>query len=137
MSQLTHFLAALFGGAVVAAVLLLAGAGGGETTTVFSGGADLANPKQGALSPREIYKRDAPGVVFVTANVTQTASPFAPQQEGQSTGSGFVIGKGGSIVTNAHVVEGATRVTIRFGDKRTAQARVAGRDLSTDLALLL
>jgi S1-C subfamily serine protease len=137
MSQLTHFLAALFGGAVVAAVLLLAGAGGGETTTVFSSGADLANPKQGALSPREIYKRDAPGVVFVTANVTQTASPFAPQQEGQSTGSGFVIGKGGSIVTNAHVVEGATRVTIRFGDKRTAQARVAGRDLSTDLALLL
>ena len=138
MSQLTHFLAALFGGAVVAAVLLLTGAGGGDdTTTVFAGGADLANPKRGALSPREIYKRDAPGVVFITANVTQSASPFAPQQEGQSTGSGFVIGKGGSIVTNAHVVEGATRVTIRFGDKRTAQARVAGRDLSTDLALLL
>jgi S1-C subfamily serine protease len=138
MSQLTHFLAALVGGAVVAAVLLLTGTGGSdETTTVFSGGADLANPKQGALSPREIYKRDAPGVVFITANVTQAASPFAPQQEGQSTGSGFVIGKGGSIVTNAHVVEGATRVTVRFGDKRTAQARVAGRDLSTDLALLL
>jgi S1-C subfamily serine protease len=138
MSQLTHFLAALVGGAVVAAVLLLTGTGGSdETTTVFSGGADLANPKQGALSPREIYKRDAPGVVFITANVTQAASPFAPQQEGQSTGSGFVIGRGGSIVTNAHVVEGATRVTVRFGDKRTAQARVAGRDLSTDLALLL
>jgi len=138
MSQLTHFLAALVGGAVVAAALLLTGAGGGDTTTVFSGGgADLANPKEGALSPREIYKRDAPGVVFITANVTQAASPFAPEQEGQSTGSGFVIGKGGSIVTNAHVVEGASRVNVRFGDKRTAVARVAGRDLSTDLALLL
>ena len=139
MSQLTHFLAALVGGALVAAVLLLTGAGGGdETTTVFSGaGADIANPQQGALTPREIYKRDAPGVVFITANVTQAASPFAPEQEGQSTGSGFVIGKGGSIVTNAHVVEGASRVAVRFGDKRTAQARVAGRDPSTDLALLL
>ena len=71
MSQLTHFLAALLGGAVVAAVLLLTGAGGDDkTTTVFAGGgADLANPKEGALSPREIYKRDAPGVVFITANV--------------------------------------------------------------------
>ena len=137
MSQLTHFLAALVGGAVVAAVLLATGAAGGETQTVFSGRSGLANPKEGALSPREIYKRDAPGVVFITANVTQAASPFAPEQEGLSTGSGFVIGKGGSIVTNAHVVEGATRVTVRFGDRRTASARVAGRDPATDLALLL
>ena len=139
MSQLTHFLAALVGGAVVAAILLLTGAGGGDgTMTVFSGaGAGLANPQRDALSPREIYKRDAPGVVFITANVTQAASPFAPEQEGLSTGSGFVIGKGGSIVTNAHVVEGASEVNIRFGDKRTALARVAGRDPSTDLALLL
>ena len=139
MSQLTHFLAALVGGAVVAAILLLTGAGGGDgTTTVFSGaGAGLANPQRDALSPREIYKRDAPGVVFITANVTQAASPFAPEQEGLSTGSGFVIGKGGSIVTNAHVVVGASEVNVRFGDKRTALARVAGRDPSTDLALLL
>ncbi len=138
MTHVTHFVAALIGGAVVAAVLLLSGAaGGGETKTVLAGATDLANPKEGALTPREIYKRDAPGVVFITANVTQTASPFAPEQEGQSSGSGFVIGKGGSIVTNAHVVEGATRVTVRFGDKRSARARVAGRDPSTDLALLL
>ena len=137
MSQLTHFLAALVGGAVVAAVLLLTGAGDDGPQTLIAGGAGLANPTQNALSPREIYKRDAPGVVFITANVTQAPSPFAPAQEGQSTGSGFVIGKGGSIVTNAHVVEGATRVTVSFGDKRTAQARVAGRDPSSDLALLL
>jgi len=136
MSQLTHFLAALVGGAVVAAILLLTGAAGDEPTMIGDGGG-LANPTQDALSPREIYKRDAPGVVFITANVTQAPSPFAPAQEGQSTGSGFVIGKGGSIVTNAHVVEGATRVTVSFGDKRTAQARVAGRDPSSDLALLL
>jgi S1-C subfamily serine protease len=137
MTQLTHFLAALVGGAVVAAVLLLSGIGGGDTRTVVAGGADLANPKEGALTPREIYKRDAPGVVYVIANVTQAASPFAPEQQGQATGSGFVIGKGGSIVTNAHVVEGASQVAVRFGDRRTAPARVAGRDPSTDLALLL
>jgi len=138
LSQVTHFLAALLGGAVVAIVLLVTGAGGGggDTTTVFAG-ADLANPKKGGLTPREIYKRDAPGVVYITAEVTQAASPFAPEQSGTATGSGFVIGKGGSIVTNAHVVEGASTVSVRFADNKTTKARVAGRDLSTDLALLL
>ena len=85
MSQLTHFLAALVGGAVVAAVLLLTGAGDDGPQTLITGGAGLANPTQNALSPREIYKRDAPGVVFITANVTQASSPFAPEQEGHST----------------------------------------------------
>jgi S1-C subfamily serine protease len=137
VSQLTHFLAALLGGAVVAAALLLTGLAGGDDTTTLVGGPDLANPKKGALTPREIYKRDAPGVVFITADVPQAASPFSPEQSGTATGSGFVIGKGGSIVTNAHVVEGASQVTVRFGDSTTRRARVAGRDPSTDIALLL
>jgi S1-C subfamily serine protease len=137
MSQITHFLAALIGGAVVAVVLLLTGAGGGEDTKTVFAGSDLANPKKGALTPREIYKRDAAGVVFITATVAQDASPFAPEQRGASTGSGFVIGKGGSIVTNAHVVEGASSVSVRFGDNKIKRARVAGRDPSTDIALLL
>jgi len=137
LSQVTHFLAALLGGAVVAIVLLATGASGGDDTTTVFAGADLANPKKGGLTPREIYKRDAPGVVFITAEVTQAASPFAPEQSGTATGSGFVIGKGGSIVTNAHVVEGASTVSVRFADNKSARARVAGRDLSTDLALLL
>jgi S1-C subfamily serine protease len=137
MSQVTHFVAALIGGAVVAVVLLVTGAtGGGDTKTVYVG-ADLANPKKGALTPREIYKRDAAGVVFITSDVTQAATPFGPEQRGQATGSGFVIGRGGSIVTNAHVVEGATHVSVRFGDRKTARAEVAGRDPSTDIALLL
>ena len=137
MSQATHFLAALVGGAVVAAILLLTGAGGGDDTKTVFAGSDLANPKEGALSPREIYKRDAEGVVFITADVSQAPSPFSPEERGTATGSGFVIGKGGSIVTNAHVVQGATRVSVRFADRKTADARVAGRDLSSDLALLL
>jgi S1-C subfamily serine protease len=137
MSQITHFLAALLGGAVVAVVLLATGAGGGDDTKTVFASSDIANPKKGGLTPREIYKRDALGVVFITAQVTQAASPFAPEQSGTATGSGFVIGKGGSIVTNAHVVEGASTVSVRFADNKTTRARVAGRDLSTDLALLL
>jgi S1-C subfamily serine protease len=137
------FASALAGGAVVALALLATGlAGTNKTTTVIapaSGGGGLANPTRGALTPREIYKRDAPGVVYITADIAATqASPFAPEGGGgTSTGSGFVIGRGGSIVTNAHVVEGAERVRVRFGDKRTVTAKVAGADPSTDIALLL
>ncbi len=138
MSRFSHFVAALIGGTVVGAVLLLTGVGGGaQTRTVVAGAGAIANPKQDALTPREIYKRDAPGVVFITADVVQGASPFAPEQRGQATGSGFVIGENGSIVTNAHVVAGASRVTVRFGDSTTARAKLAGADPSTDLALLL
>jgi len=126
------FLAALLGGVVVAVILLLTGAGGGDTKTVFeSGGPVLANPEKGALSPRTIYRRDAPGVVFIRARIREGS------QTGVATGSGFVIGRGGSIVTNAHVVGDAKTVTVRFSDQKIASAKVAGADPSTDIALLL
>ncbi|MEJ7797169.1 MAG: trypsin-like peptidase domain-containing protein [Solirubrobacteraceae bacterium] len=131
----SHFLAALLGGIVVAAVVLLAGDrddGDGEVTTVVQqAGVALANPEKGALSPRTIYTRDAPGVVFVRARISENG------QTGVASGSGFVIGRGGSIVTNAHVVGDAKQVTVKFSDSRIATAKVAGADPSTDLALLL
>lgn len=55
----------------------------------------------------------------------------------RSGGSGFIISPDGYILTNNHVVEGATRVTVHYGeDDRIAQAKVVGRDAATDIALL-
>jgi len=145
MSKLVPFVAALLGGIVVAVALLATGlAGGGDTTTVVQqaplGGGQSADAESGggALTPRQIYKRDAPGVVFITAEGggEATATP-APDGGGEATGSGFVIGKGGSIVTNAHVVQGARRVSVQFDDRKVAIAKVVGSDPSTDLALLM
>jgi S1-C subfamily serine protease len=141
--------------AVVSAVLGCAAAvgivtaldlGGGHTTTVVqqaplrgqdaSGGGGAAG-----LTPRDIYKRAAPGVVFIRAQVVQQSqSPFdfgfPSEQRGEATGSGFVIDRDGTILTNAHVVAGATKVTVQFADKRVVDARILGRDESTDLAFL-
>jgi len=133
---LTTFLAALLGGIVVAVAFLVfdVGSGGGDTTTVVeqqSAPGAPVNPDSGALTPRAIYKRDAPGVVFIRAVISEGG------QTATATGSGFVIGRGGSIVTNAHVVGDAKTVTVKFSDSKVATAKVAGTDLSTDLALLL
>lgn len=65
---------------------------------------------------------------------------FAPQmpreQESQSLGSGFIISADGYIMTNAHVVDHADKITVRLTDKREYRAKVIGADKRTDVALL-
>ena len=141
-------MAGLLGGLVVlvvGALLVATGVVGKEekTTIVQSpvpGSVSSTDEGRGAgLTVNEIYRRDGPGVVFIRAEVSQqTDSPFGlpQQQRGTATGSGFVIDKQGHILTNAHVVEGAGKIQVSFGDDKTVDARLLGRDDSTDVALL-
>ena len=65
---------------------------------------------------------------------------FAPQmpreQQSQSLGSGFIISADGFIMTNAHVVDRAEKITVRLTDKREFIAKIIGADKRTDVALL-
>ena len=134
------------GGLVAGAVAVLDVGGNDKTTTVVQQAplatADASQKSSGVLTAADIYKRDAPGVAYITAQVVQRTSPGPfdfgmPQvQQGIATGSGFVLDKDGTIATNAHVVDGATKVSVRFGDGATHAAKVLGVDKSTDLALL-
>jgi S1-C subfamily serine protease len=138
---------AVIGCAAAVGIVSLFDLGGGHTTTrtvvqqaPFQGEQASGDGDSG-LTAREIYKRDAPGVVFVRAQVVErTASPFDfgfPQERrGEATGSGFVTDRDGTILTNAHVVAGAAKVTVQFADKQVRDARIVGRDDSTDLAVL-
>src|SRR3954454_4440261 len=137
----------LVGGGLVAVLLLAIGLDtNSKTTTTVVQQAPIAATKaasddsSGQFTPREIYKRDAPGVAYVRATVVQrTQSPFdlfPTEQQGEATGSGFVIDKSGNILTNAHVVDGAVKVTVQFSDDKTVDAKIVGKDTSTDLALL-
>jgi S1-C subfamily serine protease len=96
-----------------------------------------SNSSSNTPTVEEIYKTDGPGVVFIQAKVgQQSSSPFGTGQSGTATGSGFVIDSKGNILTNAHVVEGASEIAVRFGDSNLIPATVVGQDPSTDLALI-
>ena len=89
----------------------------------------------------QIYRRSGPGVVQITS--TSTGDPATdvfgnviPGQSQSALGSGFVIDEEGHIVTNYHVVQGATDIEVGFSNRDTVKARLVGTDPSTDLALL-
>jgi S1-C subfamily serine protease len=92
----------------------------------------------GGRTVRDIYKQEGRGVVFVQADgVSSDQSIFGQPNEGTATGSGFVVDKEGTILTNAHVVTGADSVSVSFSeDGNSVDAEVKGVDPSTDLAVL-
>ncbi len=129
-------LAAVLGAVGGAAVIGIAGDGGRTVTTTIgaAGGTQVpavagggsGRAASGTLTPAQVYASAKGSVAYITSQT----------QEGQATGSGFVVSKAGLIVTNAHVVEGATTVSVKVGGGATLPATVVGRDESTDLALL-
>ncbi len=62
--------------------------------------------------------------------------PASPKREGISTGTGFFVSTDGAFVTNAHVVAGCTRVTVKTDDGQVREAAHVATDAANDLAIL-
>jgi serine protease Do len=75
-----------------------------------------------------------PSVVQVNVEATQN-TPLGSQSE-ESVGSGVIYRKDGYIITNNHVVEGASEVNVAFADGTTERAKVVGRDPDTEIAVV-
>jgi putative serine protease PepD len=102
--------------------------------------ATAASASSDSLTPASLYRRDAPGVVVITATTTKHVAGtfFTPPQtqKVQSLGSGFVVDRTGDIITNDHVVAGASGIRVGFGSGSTYPAKVVGTDPSSDLAVV-
>ncbi len=84
-----------------------------------------------------IFEKASPSVVFIKTNVLVRSGWWIDvYRQQEQAGSGFIIDEDGYIVTNNHVVAGARKIEVIFNDKTVAQARVVGRDESSDVALL-
>ena len=80
----------------------------------------------GGLSLQEIYARNIPSVVSITAKGTNETS----------TGTGVILSDQGYMVTNYHVIQQAQQVTVTLTDKRELTASIVGTDPVSDLAVL-
>ena len=82
------------------------------------------------FTPAQVYAMSAPSVVSVNVSVQDYYG------EGNSAGTGFILTQDGYVVTNYHVVEGGTSVSITFLDGETMDAKVVGYDATNDVAVL-
>jgi putative serine protease PepD len=83
-----------------------------------------------------IYRSSYKGVVEITVTSEGQQTPLGGQQAQEALGSGFVYDDQGHIITNQHVVDGATSISVRFWNGKTYSAELVGSDPSTDLAVI-
>jgi len=132
---------ALVGGLASGGLVLALDGGGSESTTTIvrpSTNRTISNAGEG-LDAKSLYAAASPGVVDITSRgvSAETQNPFGgTPQKGTATGTGFVADKDGNIVTAAHVVDGASSITVTFQDGTTRPAKLLGKDDATDVAVL-
>lgn len=101
-----------------------------------------AIPEAGELLPNErntiaVFQKASPAVVFVY-NIQKQFDPrsWSVSEVSQGSGSGFLWDRSGHIVTNYHVVAGASRIAVTLIDGKTYEAEKVGEEPSKDLAVL-
>jgi len=100
-----------------------------KTSTTTASPVSSATTAQ-PLSAAALYKQAAPGVVTITTEIARRG------RVGEGTGSGIVLDQNGDILTNAHVIAGASQIQVTFSDGKTVSATVAGSSTSADLAVV-
>jgi putative serine protease PepD len=129
---------ALLGGAVVAGLLAVSGNLGrpAATNTIIREIPPRTTGRAAVLDVGAIYARDATGVVDITARGATDPTRPPGSTSTTNTGTGFILGTAGRIVTAEHVVTGATSITVQLQDGAIRTAAVLGTDDATDLAVL-
>jgi serine protease Do len=114
------------------ATYTLATATGARSIATVSGAAGVAVLNSTSLSLADVVAKANASVV--TISVTSTSGARGQQVSG--VGSGIIVGANGVILTNDHVVSGATTIEVALPDGKTVAGTVAGVSTTTDLAIV-
>lgn len=126
-----------FGG-TMAALSLNGGTGRAvlyRSVTNTENGSDKGSVDANAMSVKQVADATANSVVEIQTESVST-NPFFPQAVTSGAGSGVILSKDGYIVTNNHVIEGASKVTVKTKDGKSYNADFVGTDKTTDLAVI-
>ena len=144
--KLPVFLSALGGlavGAVLVIALVMTGAldidrGGSVTAVTPSPGAQTIEiDAEDTTLAEAVSAKALPSVVSITTEIQNTSGMMGASQESSgSIGSGVILDKDGNILTNYHVVEGATGIVVTLDDGSSYEAELVGSDESSDLAVI-
>ena len=114
-------------------------------TTTTANSAKLttsSNSSSGTANVTEVAKNAMPSIVSITNMSVQEVQNFfggTQKQKSESAGSGIIVGQNDSellIVTNNHVVEGSSTLTVTFIDEESVEADIKGTDSDKDLAVV-
>ena len=86
------------------------------------------------MTPAEVYAANVNSTVGITTAITTNFWGY--QTTSAASGSGFIISKDGYILTNHHVIEDSTSITVSFYDGSSKEAKLIGYDASNDIAVL-
>ena len=95
---------------------------------------DVSNTMSSGLTPSQVYAMNVNSVVAISNQATTNV--YGQITETASSGSGFIISEDGYVVSNYHVVEGATTLTVITYDGTEYPAELIGYEASNDVALL-
>jgi S1-C subfamily serine protease len=107
-----------------------------RTVPVFRPSSSTLASQQSSMSVGQIYRQDSPSVVEITVTTQSSQSPFGQSGTSQAQGSGFVFDSQGHIVTDQHVVAGASSMSVKFSNGASYKATLVGSDASSDLAVI-
>jgi len=93
------------------------------------------NTSGGQMSIPDIYDKVSPAVVSIISTM-QSGSSYLQNTTSTGSGSGVILTKDGYIVTNNHVIDGASIITVKTTANQSLTAQVVGKDARTDLAVL-
>ncbi len=145
MKSIQRFLPVIAGAVAGLIVALIVSSGGGSktvtTTTTVVPSAHSAQPaafqSSKGLSINQLYHLTDPGVVDITTSTSQPSGIFGfGQQPAQGEGAGVVYDSKGDILTDQHVVSGASSIRVRFSNGNTASGTVVGSDPGADVAVV-